>query len=128
MKKTLLGAKLHQATVTQCELDYEGSMSIDEEILSAVNILPNEQVHVYNINNGKRFVTYAIPAPAGSRVICANGACARLANKHDRVIICTYVVLTSSEWTAFRPAIAMLDERNNFTLKEKEIHKLDKIC
>jgi len=113
MKKTFLGAKLHQATITGCEIDYEGSISIDQTLLEMAGILPYEQVHVYNITNGQRFITYAIAAPHGSGIICTNGACARLAVPQDRVIICAYVELDASEWKTFSPKVVLLDKHNS---------------
>lgn len=112
MKKTFLSAKLHQATITACEINYEGSLSIDVALMDSVSIMPYEQIHVYNITNGQRFVTYAIPAPHGSKVICANGACARLATPQDRVIICAYAVLEKAEWSEFTPKVLMLGPQN----------------
>src|SRR5215475_15678149 len=85
MLLTLMKAKLHRATVTQADLEYEGSISIDQDLLDAAGILPHEQVDVLNINNGQRFTTYAIPAPRGSHTFGINGAAARLAQKGDRI-------------------------------------------
>lgn len=112
MQKTLLSAKLHKATITACELQYQGSLSIDQALMDAAGMIPHEQVHVYNIHNAHRFTTYAIPAPRHSGVICANGACARLVNRHDHVIICTYALLNSDEITGFKPTVVLLDAQN----------------
>ena len=90
MLLTLMKAKLHRATVTQADLDYEGSIAIDRDLLEASGILPHEQVDVLNITNGARFTTYAIEAPRGSRVIGVNGAAARLVQKGDKLIVVAY--------------------------------------
>ena len=116
MQRTLLKSKLHQAKVTEADLTYEGSFSIDAEIMAACNIVEHEQVHVYNITNGQRYVTYAIPAPSGSRIMRANGACARLTAVGDRVIICTYVQLQEDQIGSFKPIVALLDENNDYEL------------
>lgn len=116
MQRTLLKSKLHQAKVTQADLNYEGSFSIDAEIMAACNIVVHEQIHVYNITNGQRYITYAIPAPRGSRIMCANGACARLTAVGDRVIICTYVQLQENQLTTFQPIVALLNKNNDYKL------------
>jgi len=123
MRRTFLYAKLHQAAVTGAELDYEGSFGIDEEILEASGILPNEQIQVYNVNNANRFTTYAIAAKRGSREMCANGACAHLVSKGDRVIICSYAELEVNEQASHNPTVLFLDKDNNFRLKETLISK-----
>lgn len=112
MLLTMMKAKLHRATVTQADLDYEGSISIDRALLDAAGILPHEQVDVLNINNGQRFTTYAIEAPAGSRVIGVNGAAARLVQAGDKVIIVAYCQLDAAEARNYHPAVVLLDDRN----------------
>jgi aspartate 1-decarboxylase len=116
MQRTLLKSKLHQAKVTQADLNYEGSFSIDAEIMEVCNIVVYEQIHIYNITNGQRYITYAIPAPSGSKIMCANGACARLTAVGDRVIICTYAQFQESQITTFKPIIALLNENNDYKL------------
>jgi aspartate 1-decarboxylase len=118
MKRTFLYAKLHGARVTQADLHYEGSFSIDEELLIKSGIRENEQIHVLNISNGKRFVTYAIKAPHGSRKMCANGACAHLVNLQDSVIICAYAELDAAEIDTFKPMVLLLNEKNDYIVKE----------
>lgn len=120
MKRTFLYAKLHRARITQADLNYEGSCSIDEELLIQSGIKENEQIHILNVSNGNRFVTYAIKAPYGSRKICANGACAHLVNPGDIVIICSYAELDAAEIETFKPVILLLDEKNNYAVKENE--------
>ncbi len=97
MLLTMMKAKLHRATVTQADLDYEGSIAIDQDLLDASGILPNEQVDVLNVTTGDRFTTYVIEAPRGSRVIGVNGAAARLAHRGDKVIIVTYCQIEAEQ-------------------------------
>lgn len=108
----LLKSKLHRATVTACELHYEGSCAIDETLLKAANIHENEFIHVWNINNGERFTTYAIKAPAGSGVISLNGSAARRASAGDLVIIATFAMFDEKEASAHQPTLVFLDEAN----------------
>ena len=115
MFQTLLKAKLHRACVTHAELDYEGSCAIDERLLEAAGIREYEQIHIYNIANGERFVTYAIRAEAGSRIISVNGAAAHKASPGDRLIICTYATLNQQELVTFKPTLVYLDEHNHIT-------------
>ena len=112
MLLTLMKAKLHRATVTQADLDYEGSIAIDADLLDAAGIFPHEQVDVLNITNGARFTTYAIEAPRGSKVIGVNGAAARLVQKNDTVIIVTYCQLPAEEARNYAPTVVLLDEGN----------------
>jgi aspartate 1-decarboxylase len=112
MLLTMMKAKLHRATVTQADLDYEGSISIDHDLLDAAGILPHEQVDVLNINNGARFTTYAIAAPRGSRTIGVNGAAARLVQAGDKVIVVTYGQLDASEARNYAPNVVLLDDGN----------------
>jgi len=109
---TLLKGKIHRATVTQCDLHYEGSISVDSALLERAGILPHEQVDVLNINNGTRFTTYVIPAPAGSGVIGINGAAARLAQKDDLVIIIAYARMEEAEAKSWQPRIVLVDSAN----------------
>lgn len=112
MQLTLLKAKLHQARVTHSELEYEGSCAIDSDLLDAAGIREYEQIHIYNLANGERFVTYAIRAEAGSGVISINGAAAHKASPTDRVIIASYVSLSEQEAALFKPTLVYLDEKN----------------
>jgi aspartate 1-decarboxylase len=112
MQLTLLKAKLHQARVTHSELEYEGSCAIDADLLNQAGIHEYEQIHIYNLNNGERFVTYAIRAQAGSRIISINGAAAHKAAPGDRVIICAYAVLAQQELVNFKPRLIYLDADN----------------
>ena len=112
MQLTLLKGKIHRATVTQCDLDYEGSISVDSALMERAGILPHEQVDVLNITNGQRFTTYAIPAPAGSGMIGINGAAARLAQKGDLVIIVAYARMEEAEAKSFQPRVLLVDAHN----------------
>lgn len=109
---TLLKSKLHRARVTQCDLHYEGSISIDADLLERSGILPNEQVDVLNINNGARFTTYAIEAPRGSRMFGINGAAARLAQLGDPIIVIAYCQMPAEEARNYKPSVVLLNEYN----------------
>ena len=112
MLVTLMKSKLHRATVTQADLDYEGSIAIDSDLLDVAGIFPHEQVDVLNITNGARFTTYAIEAPRGSKVIGVNGAAARLVQKNDLVIVVTYCQMPAEEARNYAPTVVLLDEGN----------------
>jgi aspartate 1-decarboxylase len=110
--RTMLKSKIHRARVTDANIDYEGSISIDRKLMAEADILPYEQVHVLNINNGARFTTYAIEGAAGSGAICLNGAAARLAVKGDIVIILTYTQVPEEQTKNYRPKIVHVNEKN----------------
>ncbi len=112
MQRTLLAAKIHRCTLTASNLNYMGSISIDETLLDAVGILPYEQVQVVNVANGERFITYAIVAPANSGEIQLNGAAARLGIAGDRLIIMTYAQFTEEELKNYYPKVVIVDEKN----------------
>ena len=109
MKLTMLKAKIHRARVTQCDMNYEGSISIDQDWLDEVSILPNEQVDVLNINTGARFTTYAISADRGSKTIGINGAAARLAQPDDLVIILAYAQMDEAAARAHNPVVFLAE-------------------
>ena len=115
MQLTMLKAKLHRVSVTHAELDYEGSCAIDQNLLDAAGIREFEQVHIYNITNGQRFVTYAILAERGSGVISVNGAAAHCAEPGDLVIICSYGQYDEAEAKRHTPALIYVDNKNNIT-------------
>ncbi|WP_406678644.1 aspartate 1-decarboxylase [Moorella sp. ACPs] len=115
MWRTMMKSKLHRATVTGADLNYVGSITIDSELMAAADILPNEKVQVVNNNNGARLETYAIPGPAGSGVICANGAAARLVQPGDIVIIISYGIFTDAEARSHQPRVIFLDSQNKIT-------------
>lgn len=112
MLRILLKAKIHRATVTDRSLDYEGSVTIDRDLMDAVGIMPNEQVQVYNVSNGERFETYAISGKRGSGEICINGAAAHRAEIGHKVIIANYALFTEEDLHGFSPRIALVDAHN----------------
>ncbi len=123
MLRTMMKAKIHRATVTEADLNYVGSVTIDEEILERVDILPGEQVQIVNNNNGARLETYVIPGPRGSRTICLNGAAARLVQPGDIVIIISYALMNEEEIAKHRPRIAIMGEGNEIVeMIEEEVH------
>ena len=115
MQRIMLRAKIHRAAVTQCDLNYEGSCGIDEDLLDAADIREFEKIELYNVNNGERFSTYAIRGKRGSGEISLNGAAARLAHLGDLMIICTYAPMGEEEAAAFQPKIVFVDEKNRIT-------------
>lgn len=112
MIRTMLKGKIHRATITDANLHYEGSITIDSDLMEAAGIMPYEQVHVLDVDNGNRLVTYAIEGPAGSGTICINGAAARLVSKGDIAIIITYGAFQESELRDYHPVKVYVDERN----------------
>jgi aspartate 1-decarboxylase len=116
--RTMLHGKIHRARVTEVNLDYEGSITIDGLLMEAADILPNEMVHVLDINNGARFETYAIEAERGSGEIGILGAAARLVSVGDLVIILCYKVVSDEEALATRPKLVYVDERNAIVKEE----------
>lgn len=112
MLRMMMNSKIHRATVTQADLNYVGSITIDEDILDAVGMLPNEKVHIVNNNNGARFETYIIAGERGSGVICVNGAAARLVQRGDIVIIISYVYVDNAEAKDHKPTVAIMGEGN----------------
>lgn len=120
---TMMKGKLHRATVTQADINYVGSITIDHDLLKASGILPGERVQVVNIDNGARLETYTIAGEAGSGVICLNGAAARLVHVGDKVIIIAYVMMDENEAKNIRPKVVILDEHNKITkIMDEEIH------
>ncbi|NGP87444.1 aspartate 1-decarboxylase [Fodinibius halophilus] len=113
MKLTMFKSKLHQMKVTEANLHYEGSITIDKELLDKADLLPYEKVQVVNITNGERLETYTIPGEAGSRVCCLNGAAARKTEIGDRVIIISYAEMTPEEAEEFKPTVVIVDENND---------------
>ena len=121
MLRMMMNSKIHRATVTQADLNYVGSITIDEDILDAVGMLANEKVHVVNNNNGARFETYIIAGERGSGVICVNGAAARLVQRGDIVIIISYVYVENHEAKEHKPTVAIMGEGN--AIKEMITHE-----
>ncbi|MCC5811561.1 MAG: aspartate 1-decarboxylase [Ectothiorhodospiraceae bacterium] len=121
MQLNMLKCKLHQACVTQVELDYEGSCAIDADLMDAAGILEYEQIQIYNLSNGERFTTYAIRGEAGTRMISVNGAAAHKASEGDRIIICAYAVVDQKELGEFKPSLVYCDVQNNIVNMRKDI-------
>ncbi|AOY78002.1 aspartate 1-decarboxylase [Clostridium formicaceticum] len=123
MYLNFLKSKLHRATVTEANLNYVGSITIDEALLEAANIYPNEKVQVVNNNNGARLETYVIQGERNSGIICLNGAAARLVQPGDHVIIIAYCLIREDKVNTFKPKIVILGENNEIVaLKDEEIH------
>ena len=123
MKRFMCKSKIHRATITQAELHYEGSLTLDAALMDEANLLPYEKIQVVNVNNGNRFETYIIEGERNSGVICLNGAAARLGMVGDRVILISYGILDDSELEDHKPHIVFVDEKNRIinTNKEPEI-------
>lgn len=112
MQRFMLKSKLHRAVVTDADLHYEGSISIDERLMEAADLLPYEKVAIYNISNGERFSTYVIPGQKDSGIICLNGAAARKASRGDLIIIASYVMIDDDVVSGWLPTSVLLDEKN----------------
>ncbi len=117
MEITMLKGKIHRATVTQAELDYVGSITVDTALLKAAGILEYEKVQIVDVNNGERFETYTIAGEEGSGVICLNGAAARCVQKGDKVIIMSYCELTPDEAKTHKPSVVFVDDNNKVVRK-----------
>jgi aspartate 1-decarboxylase len=112
MFRHMMNGKIHRATVTEANLNYVGSITIDEDLLDAVGMIPNEKVQIVNNNNGARLETYIIPGERGSGVVCLNGAAARLVQKGDIVIIISYALVSEEKATEHKPRVAIMGENN----------------
>jgi len=112
MQRIMFKSKIHRATLTGTELEYEGSITVDQDLLDRADIAPGEQVHVLNLNTGSRLVTYAIPAPRGSGTMLLNGPAARLGTKGDRVIVLTYCLVDDKQVARHKPVIVQVDAKN----------------
>jgi aspartate 1-decarboxylase len=121
MLRTLLRAKIHRATVTHCELHYGGSCAIDEDLLAAADLLPNEQVDIWNVSNGERFTTYAIRAERGSGIVSLNGSAARRASVGDLVIIASFGQCTDAEARSWAPRLVFVDAANKIREVRAEV-------
>lgn len=113
----MLRSKIHRARLTGTDLDYEGSIAIDRDLLRAADILPGEQVHVLNLNNGARLITYAIEAPGGSGTMLLNGPAARLGVRGDLVVVLTYAAYSEDEIRAHKPRVIHVDDQNRIVEK-----------
>jgi aspartate 1-decarboxylase len=112
MQRVMFKSKIHRATVTGANLNYEGSLTVDSDLLEAADILPYEQIHVWDVSNGARLVTYALAGPAGSGQVCVNGAGAHLIKPGDLVIVATYTVMSGRKAKKYEPTVVFVDEAN----------------
>ena len=112
MNLTILKSKIHRATVTEANLYYEGSITIDRSLMDAANILPYEQVHIFNLTNAERFITYVIEGEKDTGVICTNGAAAHCARKGDTLIIVSFAQMLTEETSKFKPKLVYVDAKN----------------
>jgi len=117
MLRTMLKSKIHRATVTGACVDYEGSVTVDSTLMEAANFLEYEQVHIYNVSNGERFITYVIPGEPDSGVICLNGAAARKVSVKDLVIICSYALMDDADCKSHRSLNIFVDQHNRIARK-----------
>jgi aspartate 1-decarboxylase len=117
MTRTMLKSKIHRATVTDADLNYEGSITIDERLMKAANLLEHEQVAVWNVNNGERFETYVIPGPRDSGTICVNGSAARKVHRGDLLIIASFAGYDEQEARRHKPTVILVDARNRMRRK-----------
>lgn len=119
MLRTIYKSKIQGAVVTEANLEYAGSITIDEDILNAADIIPNERVQIVNLNNGTRLETYVIPGKAGSGIICMNGGTARWAVIGDRILVISYAMIENREASAFKPKVIFVNEENKIVKKNK---------
>lgn len=124
MDRTLLKSKIHRAIVTEADLEYEGSITVDRNLMDAADLLHYEQVHIFNITNGHRFMTYVIEGKRGSNEICVNGAAAHLAREGDCLIIASFATYDEEESKNHIPKLIYVDEGNNITSMKPETNKL----
>ena len=120
MRLNVFKSKIHRATVTHADLEYEGSVSVDSDLLDAAEILPYEAVHIWNVTRGSRLMTYALPGPRGSGAICVNGAAAHLNKPGDLVILATFAEMTREEARDYRPVVVRVDAENRQTADTSE--------
>lgn len=116
MRHQMLKCKIHRATVTEANVNYEGSLTIDRDLMDEVGLLPFERIHIYNINNGERFETYVMSGPPGSGVICLNGAAARKGLVGDLIIIVSYASFSDEELLGYSPRIVVLNPDNSIKI------------
>jgi len=121
MRRYMLKSKVHRATVTHADVDYEGSLTLDADLLEAADILPFEEVHVWNVTRGTRLRTYAMAGERGSGVVCVNGAAAHLARPGDLVIVATFAELDDAAARLHRPTVVLVDERNRVRRTADEV-------
>ena len=122
MLRTVCKSKIHRATVTEANVQYAGSITVDAELMKAADLAPYEQVHVVDVNNGERLITYCIEGPAGSGTICVNGAAARLVSPGDKVIIISYAQVTPAELEILEPKVVLVNQDNRIVAVSTESH------
>ncbi len=120
MQLNVFKSKIHRATVTHADLEYEGSVTVDSDLLDAAEILPHEAIHIWNVTRGSRLMTYALPGPRGSGAICVNGAAAHLNKPGDLVILATFAEMTREEARKHRPVVVRVDAQNRQTADVSE--------
>ena len=124
MQRVMLKSKIHRATVTDCDLHYVGSITIDPELLEAADILEHEQVHVVDVDNGARFETYTIPGRRGSGEICVNGAAARLVHRGDTIIVISYAAYDEVDLERYEPRVVHVDAVNEIVAVDAQVGEL----
>jgi len=122
MRRSMFKSKIHRATVTDANLEYEGSITIDEDLIDAADMLPYEQIHIWNVDNGARLSTYILPGRRGSRTVCINGAAAHLVETGHRVILATFAEMDEREAAEYIPRVVVVDE-NNEVIHRKHVEK-----
>jgi aspartate 1-decarboxylase len=122
MTRTMFRAKVHRIRVTECDVAYEGSLTLDTTLMSAAKMIPYERIEVYNIDNGKRFATYLIEGEPGSGQCCVNGAAAHMVTEGNRLILATYTTLDDAELAGYQPTVVVVDDANKIkTIKSSEL-------
>jgi aspartate 1-decarboxylase len=125
MQRIMCKSKVHRATVTQAELYYEGTLTLDMELMEAAGMIPYEKVQVVNVNNGSRFETYLIPGERNSGIVCLNGPCARLAAVGDEIVVISYGVFNDDELIDFEPKVVFVDKKNRIIEKKNKIEYIE---
>jgi aspartate 1-decarboxylase len=120
MRINVFKSKIHRATVTHADLEYEGSVTVDSDLLDAAEILPHEAVHIWNVTRGTRLMTYALPGPRGSGAVCVNGAAAHLNKPGDLVILATFAEMEREEARRYRPVVVRVDAQNRKTADDSD--------
>ena len=120
MQRQMLKSKIHRATITDCDVDYVGSITLDPELMRQADLLPNEQVHVWDIDNAARFVTYAIEGEPGSGTVQVNGAAARLVRNGDKVIVASFAAYDDADLERYSPVVVHVDDRNDVTAVDSD--------
>lgn len=125
MKRIMFKSKIHRATVTDADLEYEGSVTIDQDLMDAADMLPWEEIHIWDVTNGSRLTSYILPGPRGTGTICINGAAAHLVKPGDKVIMATYAQMEDEEARSYEPTVVVVDDQNRIkdaSYKEKPLH------